>query len=50
VKDSIALAMLAREAEELGLGEDNKDGIGEFVFQDSGKGLLFLPFASWGYS
>lgn len=35
VKDSIALAMLAREAEELGLGEDNKDGIGEFVFQDS---------------
>ena len=35
VKDSIALALLAREAEELGLGEDNKDGIGEFVFQDS---------------
>jgi len=35
VKDSIALAMLAREAQELGLGEDNKDGIGEFVFQDS---------------
>jgi|TARA_A200000159_G_C7302033_1_gene330582 gliding motility-associated lipoprotein GldK len=35
VKDSIALAMLAREAEDLGLGEDNKDGIGEFVFQDS---------------
>ncbi len=35
VKDSIALAMLAREAEDLGLGEDNKEGIGEFVFQDS---------------
>ena len=35
VKDSIALAMLAREAEDLGLGEDNKDGLGEFVFQDS---------------
>ena len=35
VKDSIALSMLAREAEDLGLGEDNKDGIGEFVFQDS---------------
>ena len=35
VKDSIALAMLAREAEDLGLGEENKDGIGEFVFQDS---------------
>ncbi len=35
VKDSIALAMLAREAEDLGLGEDNKDGIGEFVFQDA---------------
>ena len=35
VKDSIALALLAREAEELGLGEDNKDGIVEFVFQDS---------------
>ena len=35
VKDSIALSMLAREAEDLGLGEENKDGIGEFVFQDS---------------
>ena len=35
VKDSIALAMLARKADELELGEDNKDGIGEFAFQDS---------------
>ena len=35
VKDSIALSMLARKADELELGEDNKDGIGEFAFQDS---------------
>jgi gliding motility-associated lipoprotein GldK len=35
VKDSIALAMLARKADELELGEDNKDGIGEFAFQDA---------------
>ena len=35
VKDSVALAMLARKADELELGEDNKDGIGEFAFQDA---------------
>lgn len=35
VKDSTALAMLARKADELELGEDNKDGIGEFAFKDS---------------
>ena len=35
VKDSIALAMLARKADELELGEDSKDGIGEFAFQDA---------------
>jgi len=34
VKDSIALAMLARKADELELGEDS-EGIGEFAFQDS---------------
>jgi len=34
VKDSIALAMLARKADELELGEDS-DGIGEFAFQDA---------------
>lgn len=35
VKDSIALAMLARKADELELGEDNRDGIGEFAFKDA---------------
>ena len=35
VKESIALAMLARKAYELELGEDSKDGIGEFAFQDA---------------
>ena len=35
VKDSTALSMLARKADELELGEDNKDGIGEFAFQDA---------------
>ena len=35
VKDSIALAMLARKADELELGEGNKEGIGEFAFKDS---------------
>ena len=35
VKDSTALAMLARKADELELGEDNKDGIGEFAFKDA---------------
>jgi len=34
VKDSIALAMLARKADELELGEDS-EGIGEFAFQDA---------------
>ena len=40
VKDSIALAMLARKADELELGEDNKDGIGEFAFKDSDTSKL----------
>lgn len=40
VKDSIALSMLARKADELELGEDNKDGIGEFAFQDSDTSKL----------
>jgi len=35
VKDSAALALLARKADELELGVDNKDGIGEFAFQDA---------------
>ena len=35
VKDSIALAMLARKADELELGEDDRDGIGEFAFKDA---------------
>ena len=35
VKDSVALALLARKADELELGVDNKDGIGEFVFKDA---------------
>jgi sulfatase modifying factor 1 len=34
VKDSVALAMLARKADELELGEDS-EGIGEFAFQDA---------------
>ena len=40
VKDSIALAMLARKADELELGEDNKNGIGEFAFQDADTSKL----------
>jgi sulfatase modifying factor 1 len=40
VKDSIALSMLARKAAELELGEDNKDGIGEFAFKDSDTSKL----------
>jgi sulfatase modifying factor 1 len=35
VKDSIALAMLARKADESELGEDDRDGIGEFAFKDA---------------
>ena len=35
VKDYVALALLARKADELELGVDNKDGIGEFAFQDA---------------
>ena len=35
VRDSIALAMLARKADELDLGEEAGDGIGEFAFADS---------------
>ena len=40
VKDSVALSMLARKADELELGEDNKDGIGEFAFQDADTSKL----------
>ena len=40
VKDSTALSMLARKADELELGEDNKDGIGEFAFQDADTSKL----------
>ena len=40
VKDSIALAMLARKADELELGEDNRDGIGEFAFKDTDTSKL----------
>ena len=37
VRDSIALAMLARKADELSLGEDGEtgDGIGEYAFKDA---------------
>ena len=35
VRDSIALAMLARKADELDLGEDAQDGIGEYAFADA---------------
>jgi len=35
VKDSVTLALLARKADELELGEDNQDGIGEYAFQDA---------------
>jgi len=35
VKDSVTLALLARKAEELELGEDNQDGIGEYAFKDA---------------
>ena len=35
VKDSIALSLLARKADELELGEDNKDGVGQFAFKDA---------------
>ena len=35
VKDSIALSLLARKADELELGEDNNDGIGQFAFKDA---------------
>ena len=34
-KDSLALSFLARKAYELDLGEDNKDGIGQFAFKDA---------------
>ena len=35
VKDSIALALLARKADELQLGEDDREGIGAFAFKDA---------------
>ena len=35
VKDSVTMALLARKADELELGEENKDGIGEFSFMVS---------------
>ena len=40
VKDSIALAMLARKADELELGDDSKNGIGEFSFQNADTSKL----------
>ena len=40
VKDSTALAMLAIKAAELELGEDDKEGIGEFAFKDSDTSKL----------
>ena len=40
VKDSIALSLLARKADELELGEDNKDGIGQFAFKDADKVIV----------
>ena len=40
VKDSVALALLARRADELELGEEQKDGIGEFAFKDSDTSKL----------
>ena len=40
VKDSVALALLARRANELELGEEQKDGIGEFAFKDSDTSKL----------
>ncbi len=35
VRDSVALAMLARKADELDLGEEAQDGIGEYAFADA---------------
>lgn len=40
VKDSTALAMLAIKAAQLNLGEDDKEGIGEFAFKDSDTSKL----------
>ena len=40
VKDSTALSMLAIKAAELELGEDDKEGIGEFAFKDSDTSKL----------
>ncbi len=40
VKDSVALALLARKADELELGEDNKDGVGEYAFKDADTSKL----------
>ena len=46
VKDSVALSMLARKAGELELGEDNKDGIGEFAFKDGPKKRVSISAAA----
>ena len=40
VKDSVTMAMLARKADELELGEEDKDGIGEFSFKDADTSKL----------
>ena len=40
VKDSVTMALLARKADELELGEENKDGIGEFSFSDADTSKL----------
>ena len=40
VKDSVTMALLARKADELELGEENKDGIGEFSFTDADTSKL----------
>ena len=40
VKDSVTMALLARKADELELGEENKDGIGEFSFNDADTSKL----------
>ena len=40
VKDSVTMALLARKADELELGEENSDGIGEFSFRDADTSKL----------
>ena len=40
VRDSVTMSLLARKADELELGEENKDGIGEFSFSDADTSKL----------